>query len=93
MDSPESFTGPVDLGNPSEITVLELAKKIISLTGSRSKIESHPLPPDDPVQRQPDVSLAKKELDWKPLVSLDDGLKKTVDYFDALFRASRVTRA
>ena len=89
MNSPEGFTGPVNLGNPAEFTVLELAEKIISLTGSRSSIESRPLPPDDPEQRQPDISLAKKELDWAPLVNLDEGLTKTIEYFDVLFRASR----
>ena len=92
MDSPESFTGPVNLGNASEFTVLELAHKIISLTGSRSRIESRPLPPDDPVQRRPDISLARKELDWAPQVSLDEGLKKTIEYFDVLFRSTRETR-
>ena len=91
MNSPEGFTGPVNLGNPAEFTVLELAEKIISLTGSRSSIESRPLPPDDPEQRQPDISLAKKELDWAPLVNLDEGLTKTIEYFDVLFRASRET--
>jgi hypothetical protein len=69
--------------------VLELAEKVISLTGSRSRIEARPLPPDDPEQRQPDISLAKKELDWAPLVSLDEGLKKTIEYFENLFRSSR----
>ena len=91
MNSPEGFTGPVNLGNASEFTVLELAEKVISLTGSRSRIEARPLPPDDPEQRQPDISLAKKELDWAPLVSLDEGLKKTIEYFENLFRSSRET--
>ena len=91
MNSPEGFTGPVNIGNPSEFTVLELAEKVISLTGSRSTIESRPLPPDDPEQRQPDISLAKKELDWAPVVSLDEGLKKTIEYFEGLFRSSRET--
>ncbi len=91
MNSPESFTGPVNLGNASEFSVLELAEKIISLTGSRSKIESRPLPADDPEQRQPDISLARKELDWAPIVGLDEGLKKTIEYFDELLRSSRET--
>ena len=91
MNSPEGFTGPVNLGNASEFTVLELAEKIISLTGSRSRIEARPLPLDDPEQRQPDISLAKKELDWAPLVSLDEGLKKTIDYFESLFKSGRET--
>jgi UDP-glucuronate decarboxylase len=91
MNSPESFTGPVNLGNASEFSVLELAEKIISLTGSRSKLESRPLPADDPEQRKPDISLARKELDWTPVVGLDEGLKKTIEYFDELLRSSRET--
>jgi UDP-glucuronate decarboxylase len=69
--------------------VLELAEKILSITGSRSRIERLPLPPDDPRQRQPDIGLAKRELDWKPLVGVDEGLRKTIAYFDELFRSSR----
>jgi nucleoside-diphosphate-sugar epimerase len=78
MKSPESFTGPVNLGNPVEFTIRELAEKVIALTGSRSKIESMPLPPDDPRQRQPDIALAKRELGWQPKVQLDEGLAKTI---------------
>lgn len=89
MNSREGFTGPVNLGNASEFTVLELAEKIISLTGSRSRIERLPLPPDDPRQRQPDIGLAGRELDWAPLIGLDEGLKKTIEYFDELLRSSR----
>ena len=89
MNSRESFTGPVNLGNASEFTVLELAEKVIAITGSRSKIERLPIPPDDPRQRQPDIGLAKRELDWTPLVSLDEGLKRTIEYFDEFFRSSR----
>jgi UDP-glucuronate decarboxylase len=73
--------GPINLGNPSEMTILELAKKIIELTGSKSKIVFKPLPQDDPVKRKPDITLAKKELKWEPKVKVDDGLKKTIEYF------------
>ncbi len=86
MDSPDEFVGPVNLGNPVEVSILELARKIIELTGSGSKIIYESLPVDDPTQRQPDISLAKEKLDWKPVVSLDDGLKKTIDYFEQLLR-------
>lgn len=78
------FTGPVNLGNPAETTILEFAEKIIKLTGSNSKIIFKPLPADDPKQRQPDISLAGEKLGWKPVVSVDDGLKKTIDYFSSL---------
>jgi len=81
MQSPADFTGPVNIGNPGEFTMLELAKKVISLTGSASKIVHLPLPQDDPKQRRPDISLAKKVLDWQPTVMLDEGLQKTIDYF------------
>lgn len=81
MNSRDGFTGPVNIGNPGEFTMLELAEKIIELTGSQSKITYHPLPQDDPMQRQPDITLAKKELGWKPTVSLREGLEKTIAYF------------
>jgi UDP-glucuronate decarboxylase len=81
MGSREDFTGPVNIGNPHEFTIHELAEKVIRLTGSKSKIIKMPLPPDDPMQRQPDISLAKKELGWAPEVDLEEGLKKTIDYF------------
>jgi len=81
MDSPADFTGPVNIGNPGEFTMLELAEKVISLTGSRSKLVFKPLPSDDPKQRQPDISLAKQALGWEPSVLLEDGLKKTIAYF------------
>ena len=77
----EDFTGPLNLGNPGEFTVLELAEKIKEIVGSSSKIVKKPLPPDDPVQRQPDISLAREKLSWEPTVGLEDGLKKTIDYF------------
>jgi len=84
MNSPDDFTGPVNLGNPNEFSVLELAKKIIEITGSKSKIVFKPLPQDDPCRRQPDISLAKEKLDWQPTVNLDKGLEKTIEYFDKI---------
>lgn len=80
MNTPD-FTGPVNLGNPEEYTILELARKIIAMTGSRSKIVHKPLPSDDPTQRQPDISLAKQKLGWQPLVPVEDGLKRTIEFF------------
>ena len=80
MDS-ENFIGPVNLGNPEEYTILDFAKKIIAMTGSKSKIIHQPLPSDDPTQRQPDITLAAAKLGWKPRVSVDDGLKRTIAYF------------
>jgi UDP-glucuronate decarboxylase len=81
MDTPADVTGPINIGNPGEFTMLELAEKVISLVGGKSKITYMPLPSDDPKQRQPDIALAKAKLDWTPKVSLDDGLKETVAYF------------
>ncbi len=80
MDA-ENFTGPVNLGNPEEYTILELAQKIIAMTGSSSKISYKPLPSDDPTQRQPDITLARQKLGWKPDVSVTNGLQKTIEYF------------
>ena len=88
MASPEDFTGPVNMGNPSEFTMLELAETIIELAGSRSGVIFHPLPEDDPRQRRPDISLARKALGWEPAVPLREGLKRTIAYFEeALKRA------
>lgn len=84
MNSREDFVGPVNIGNPIEFTILDLAKKIIKLTDSKSKIIYKPLPEDDPKQRQPDIELANKELKWEPKVQLDKGLKKTINYFARL---------
>ncbi len=81
MNTPAGFTSPINIGNPGEFTVLALAEKIISLTESRSRVVFHDLPSDDPKQRQPDISLARKELHWEPTVSLDDGLRETIGYF------------
>jgi UDP-glucuronate decarboxylase len=84
METPDEFTGPVNLGNPVEFTILELARKVIELTGSNSKIIHEPLPQDDPKQRKPDISLAKSQLQWEPKVTLEQGLKNTIAYFDKL---------
>jgi UDP-glucuronate decarboxylase len=81
MDTPDSFTGPVNLGNPVEITINSLARMIIKMTGSKSKIVYLPLPMDDPKQRKPDISLALKELSWSPKIDAETGLAKTVEYF------------
>ena len=80
MDA-ENFTGPVNIGNPEEYTILELAQKIIVMTGSRSKLTYKPLPSDDPTQRQPDITLARQKLMWEPAVSVTNGLQKTIEYF------------
>ena len=84
MDSQDDFVGPVNLGNPNEVTILELAKNIIDLTGSSSKLEYKHLPSDDPKQRCPDITLAQKKLGWQPKIALEEGLKKTIDYFELL---------
>jgi UDP-glucuronate decarboxylase len=84
MNSPDDFTGPVNLGNPHEFNILALAHKVIELTGSKSKIVFRPLPQDDPVQRKPDIRLARNRLNWNPNIPLDQGLKKTIDYFKNL---------
>ncbi|TRW24642.1 SDR family oxidoreductase [Flavobacterium zepuense] len=86
MSTPKGFTGPVNIGNPHEFTMLELAQNVIELTGSSSQLTFMPLPQDDPKQRQPDISLAKKELDWEPKVQLREGLVKTIAYFDDLLK-------
>ena len=83
MEQTESI-GPINIGNPNEFTILELAEKVIKLTGSKSRIVKEPLPADDPKQRRPDISKAKKILGWEPSVNLEDGLKKTIDYFKAI---------
>ena len=89
MNSREDFVGPVNLGNPREFTILNLAKKIIRLTDSKSKIIYKTLPEDDPKQRQPNIELAKKELKWEPKIQLDEGLKKTINYFERLLSNER----
>jgi len=84
MRTGDEFTGPVNIGNPGEFTILQLAQKVIALTGSRSEIVRKPLPSDDPMQRQPDLTLARKHLHWEPTTALDQGLVKTIAYFSAL---------
>ncbi len=84
MNGPDDFIGPVNLGNPDEFTIKELAEIVIELTGSKSKLTYMPLPADDPTQRQPDISLAKKKLDWEPTIKLRDGLTKTIEYFRSI---------
>lgn len=86
MNSREGFTGPVNIGNPGEFTMLELAEKVLEITGSKSKLVYKPLPQDDPMQRQPDITLAKKELDWEPKIKLEEGLVKTIEYFRAIVK-------
>jgi len=87
MNTPDDFTGPVNLGNPNEFTIKELALKVIELTGSKSKIVYLPLPQDDPVQRQPDISLAKEKLNnWTPKIQLEEGLLKTIEYFKKILK-------
>ena len=87
MATPDDFTGPVNLGNPGEFTILELAETVIRLTNSQSQIVFEPLPHDDPLQRKPDISLAKKELNWTPQVKLEEGLGSTITYFEKLLAA------
>lgn len=84
MATEDEFIGPVNIGNPGEFTILQLAEKVIELTASRSKIVYVPLPSDDPMQRKPDISLAKEKLNWQPTICLEEGLRKTIAYFDAL---------
>ena len=81
MDTEDDFTGPINIGNPNEFPVLELAERVIRMTGSTSKIVFKPLPTDDPKQRQPDIKLAKEKLGWQPTVELEDGLKRMIEYF------------
>ncbi len=89
MDSADDFAGPVNLGNPVEFTIRELAQTVIELTGSNSALEFRPLPTDDPKQRCPDIALAKEKLGWVPAIALREGLKPTIAYFDALLRGTR----
>jgi len=84
MNSPNDFTGPVNIGNPGEYTILELADKIITLTGAKSTIVYKPLPQDDPLQRKPDITLAREKLGWNPVTELENGLQRTIDYFKNL---------
>tara|TARA_E500000178_G_C17006121_1_gene748209 strand:- start:1363 stop:2319 length:957 start_codon:yes stop_codon:yes gene_type:complete len=88
MNSDATITGPINLGNPGEFTMIELAKNILDLTNSRSELVFKPLPEDDPKQRRPDITLAKQHLDWEPQIPLRDGLAKTIQYFDELLKQS-----
>jgi UDP-glucuronate decarboxylase len=83
MNTPDEFTGPVNIGNPDEFTIRQLAEAVIRITGSKSRIVYHPLPPDDPTQRQPDITMARREVGWEPTVKLEEGLVRTIDYFRA----------
>jgi UDP-glucuronate decarboxylase len=85
MKSPNGFIGPVNIGNPKELTIMELAEKIINIIGSRSKIQFNPLPQDDPLQRKPDITLANNQLKWEPKIQLEKGLIKTIEYFEQFF--------
>jgi UDP-glucuronate decarboxylase len=87
MGTEDNFVGPINIGNPGEFTILELAEKVIAMTGSASNIINMPLPQDDPIQRQPDISLAREKIDWEPRVALDQGLGRTIAYFDKLLSA------
>jgi UDP-glucuronate decarboxylase len=89
MESPAEVTGPVNLGNPNEFKIIELAQQVLELTGSRSKLVYEKLPADDPIQRQPDINLAKAKLDWQPKVQLKEGLTRTIQYFDELLKNAR----
>ena len=91
MATPDEVTGPINLGNPDELTVKALAERIVALTGSRSTIEYRPLPQDDPRQRRPDITRARSTLGWAPSTALDDGLRKTVAYFEALLAGGEAT--
>lgn len=82
MKAPDTVPGPMNIGNPGEFTILELAEKVLALTASKSDFVFKPLPSDDPMQRKPDISMAKAELKWEPKIALEEGLKKTIDYFD-----------
>jgi UDP-glucuronate decarboxylase len=93
MDAPDSVTGPINLGNPGEFTILQLAEKVIELIGSRSKIIYEKLPADDPMQRKPDITLARTKLGWEPKIKLEAGLKRTIAYFDDLLKRGADTPA
>jgi len=85
----DSFTGPVNIGNPDEFTIRQLAEKVLEMTNSKSKLVFKDLPSDDPTQRRPDITLAKKELGWEPKVKLEQGLEKTIEYFDTLLKGEK----
>ena len=84
MQTTDEVTGPINLGNPIEFSIAELAEKVIEMTGSRSVIKKMPLPQDDPKQRRPDIDMARETLNWEPKLSLDEGLRHTIEYFDSV---------
>ena len=84
MDGPDDFPGPVNLGNPEEFTIRQLAEMVLDLTGARSKLVQQPLPVDDPLQRRPDISLARERLGWQPTLPLREGLKRTIEWFRSI---------
>ncbi len=90
MNGNDDFVGPVNLGNPDEYTILDIARIIIDMTNSKSRIIYKPLPADDPIRRKPDISLASSVLKWQPVVALKDGLKETIDYFDRILKYNLV---
>jgi UDP-glucuronate decarboxylase len=90
MDSPDDVTGPINIGNPGEFTIRQLAEEVIALTGSKSKLVFLPLPQDDPKQRQPNIDKAREILSWAPTVPLRDGLSRTISYFDALLSGKQM---
>jgi len=92
MNAPDAPAHPVNLGNPGEFTIMELATLVVNYTNSRSKIVHRPLPVDDPKQRKPDISFAREKLGWEPKVSLSQGLAQTVDYFDTLLYGSKLVK-
>jgi UDP-glucuronate decarboxylase len=92
MATPAEVTGPINLGNPGEFTIAELAMQVIKLTNSRSEIVNRPLPEDDPKQRRPDISKAKSVLNWEPGINLEEGLKRTIGYFDGLIAEGLVQK-
>lgn len=90
METDKTVTGPINLGNPKEFTIRQLAENVIRLTGSKSQLINEPLPVDDPQQRQPDITVAKRELGWEPKIQLEDGLLKTIAYFDGLLKSGKI---
>ena len=90
MATPDNVTGPINIGNPGEFTIRQLAEMVIELTGSRSKIVNRPLPSDDPKQRRPDISLAQEMLGWQPRTPLREGLIKTIAYFDSFLSSRKI---
>jgi UDP-glucuronate decarboxylase len=93
MNTPKGFTGPVNLGNPSEVSILELGRLIIAITGSSSRMIYKPLPQDDPERRRPDITLAQEKLEWEPTVALEDGIRKTIEYFEGIIKAQEGKKA